>query len=299
MSLTSVPGYWGIALFTLVATIGFSHLLRGLAGMLSILLGAAAGYLLTLAVAPDQVVLTSVADAPLVLAPHLTWPALGGPMLTTAVFSIGVMAIATIPESVAHLYQISLYVDRLAQEQGRPRPELQRYVGLNLVFDGVGDVLHGVLGAMAGTNYGENNSLMALTRNYSGPALLVAGIITIVIAFIGKLSALVATVPVFVSGGLALYLFGAIGMQGIALMIERKVNLFEPLQLAVGATIMTIGIGGSIGFESGLLPIVVPHLFPYGLPAIATAALTGIAINLVFTALRAGKAAPPGGPERG
>ena len=112
-------------------------------------------------------------------------------------------------------------------------------------------MLHGLFGATAGTNYGENNSLMAITRNYSGPALMAAGVICILLAFVGKLSAFVATIPVFVSGGLALYLFGVIGMQGIALMQENKVNLFDPLQLAVGAVILVIGIGGNIGFPAG------------------------------------------------
>ena len=290
MSLTVVPGYWVIAFLTLIATVAFSYLLqgRGLAGMLPILLGAVFGYLLTFAVAPDQINLQKVAETPLIVPPHLTWPALSGPMVATAVFSIAIMAIATIPESTAHLYQISLYADRLAEEQGREKPRLDRYVGWNLVFDGVGDALHGLLGATAGTNYGENNSLMAITRNYSGPALLAAGVICILLAFVGKLSALAATIPVFVSGGLALYLFGVIGMQGIALMQEHKVNLFDPLQLALGAVIMVIGIGGNIGYPGGFLPIQVPGLFPDGLPAIATAAVVGIVMNLVFTWIKPG-----------
>jgi uracil permease len=288
MSLTVVPGFWGIALLTLLATVACSYLLqgRGLIGMLPILLGAVFGYLVTLVVAPEQISFQKVAETPLVAAPHLTWPALGGPVLVTAIFSISVMAIATIPESTAHLYQIGLYADRLAEEQGREKPRLDRHVGYNLVFDGVGDVLHGLVGATAGTNYGENNSLMAITRNYSGPALLAAGVICILLAFVGKLSALVATIPVFVSGGLALYLFGVIGMQGIALMQEHKVNLFDPLQLALGATIMVIGIGGNIGYEGGFLPIRIAGAFPQGLPAIATAAVVGIVMNLVFTWLK-------------
>jgi len=244
------------------------------------------GYLFTLAAAPDQISFRHVAETPVFGAPHLTWPAFSGPMLTTAIFSIAIMAIATIPESTAHLYQISLYVDRLAQEQGRDKPRLDRYLGFNLIFDGVGDALHGIFGATAGTNYGENNSLMALTRNYSGPALMAAGVICILLAFVGKLSAFVATIPVFVSGGLALYLFGVIGMQGIALMQEHKVNLFEPLQLALGATIMVIGIGGNIGYEGGFLPIKIASAFPNGLPAIATAAVVGILMNVTFTALK-------------
>ena len=89
----------------------------------------------------------------------------------------------------------------------------------------------------------------------------------------------------FVSGGLALYLFGVIGMQGIALMQAHEVDLFDPLQLALGAVILTIGIGGNIGFEGGFLPIVVPGVFPQGLPAIATAAVVGIVMNAVFATL--------------
>jgi uracil permease len=260
--------------------------------MLPILLGAVAGYVLTLIVAPEQISFKNVAAAPLLAMPHLTWPALAGPMVATAIFSIAIMAIATIPESTAHLYQIALYSDRLAVEQSRPKPGLDRYVGWNLVFDGIGDFIHGLFGATAGTNYGENNSLMAITRNYSGPALLAAGVICILLAFVGKLSAFVATIPVFVSGGLALYLFGVIGMQGIALMQEHKVNMFEPLPLALGAVIMVIGIGGNIGYEGGFLPIKIPGLFPNGLPAIATAAVVGIVMNLVFGAFK------PSAPSR-
>jgi len=290
MSLTVVPGYWGIALVTLVATIAFSYLLqgRGFIGMLPILLGLVVGYGLTLVVAPDQISFAKVAAAPLVAMPHLTAPSFSGPLLLTAIFSISIMALATIPESTAHLYQISLYVDRLAEEQKREKYHLDQHVGFNLILDGIGDVLHGLFGATAGTNYGENNSLMAITRNYSGPALLAAGVICILLAFVGKLSAFVATIPVFVSGGLAIYLFGVIGMQGIALMQEHKVNLFDPLQLAVGASILVIGIGGNIGYEGGFLPIKIPGVFPQGLPAIATSAVVGIVLYVVFSALRKG-----------
>ena len=94
---------------------------------------------------------------------------------------------------------------------------------------------------------------MAITRNYSGPALLAAGVICMLLAFVGTLSAFVATIPVFVSGGLALYLFGVIGMQGIALMQEDQVDLFDPLTLAVGGSIMVSGVGGNIDFEGGFL----------------------------------------------
>jgi len=91
------------------------------------------------------------------------------------------------------------------------------------------------------------------------------------------------TVPLAVSGGLSIYLFGVIGMQGIALMQEHKVNMFNPRNLAVGAVIMVLGIGGNIGFEGGFLPIpFLQGVFPSGLPAIATAAVVGILLNAIF-----------------
>ena len=273
-----------VALITLVVTICFSVYLqnRGFIGMLPILLGAVAGYIVSALVAPSSVSFAAVAAAPLFQLPHLTFPSFSGPLVATAIVSISIMAIATIPESTAHLYQMSLYIDRFAEETGQEKTHLDRNIGFNLVLDGIGDFLNGLFGATAGTNYGENNSLMAITRNYSGPALIAAGVISILLGFSGQLAALVNSVPLAVSGGLAVYLFGVIGMQGIALMQEHKVSMFNPRNLAVGAVIMVVGIGGNIGYPGGFLPVNIPGIFPTGLPAIATAAVLGILINAIF-----------------
>lgn len=275
---------WLVAIFTLIITILFSVYLqgRGFAAMIPILLGAVVGYLFSGIADAGSVSMASVGAAPWFAMPNITFPTFSGPLVGTAIFSISIMAIATIPESTAHLYQISLYVDRLAEETDREKYHLDKHIGFNLILDGIGDFINGLIGATAGTNYGENNSLMAITRNYSGPALMAAGVISILLAFIGKLSAFVSTVPLAVSGGLAIYLFGVIGMQGIALMQEHHVSMFDPRNLAVGATIMVVGIGGNIGFEGGFLPISIPGIFPNGLPAIATAAVLGILINAIF-----------------
>ena len=215
--------------------------------------------------------------------PHFTFPTFSGAMVGTAIISVSIMAIATIPKSTAHLYQISLYVDRFAEELGREKYELDKQIGFNLILDGIGDFINGMFGSTAGTNYGENNSLMAITRNYSGPALIAAGLISMLLGFVGKLTGVLQTVPLAVSGGLAIYLFGVIGMQGIALMVENKVNLFDPRTLAVGATIMVVGIGGHIGYPNGLIPIqALTSIFPSGWPAIATGAVAGILLNAVF-----------------
>jgi uracil permease len=95
--------------------------------------------------------------------PKITLPAFERPEAWASIFSIALIAIATIPESTAHLYQMSLYIDALAKELGRAPIEIKKLIGLNLVADGADDITVGFLGGCAGTNYGENNSLMAIT----------------------------------------------------------------------------------------------------------------------------------------
>jgi uracil permease len=58
--------------------------------------------------------------------------------------------------------------------------------------------------------------------------------------------------------------------------------MFDPRNLAIGAVIMIVGIGGNIGFPGGFIPITIPGIFPNGLPAIATAAVLGILLNAIF-----------------
>jgi len=283
-----------VALITLVGTIAFSVYLqgRGFIGLVPILLGGATGYLSAIVAdlltpgAPAILSYQALQDAAWLQLPSFTFPAFGDPRAWEAVAAIAIIAIATIPESTAHLYQISLYVDRLADRLEKPRYRLSELIGLNLILDGIGDSINGLLGGVAGTNYGENNSLMAITRNYSGPALVAAGVLAMLLGFVGKLAGLINTVPQAVTGGLAIYLFGVIGLQGIALIQEHKVNLFDPRQLAIGAVIATVGIGGQI-MGGGNIPIVVPGIFPDGLPSIATGAVCGILLNLLFLAVPA------------
>ncbi len=272
-ALSMASANWTVAVITLLVTILFSVYLRGrgLIGMLPVLLGGIVGYIISIPL--GLVDFKPVAEAAWFRIPNFTLPVFWG----SAVLAIAPIAIATVPESTAHLYQISLYVDQLAAELKRPALKLSQFIGINLICDGVGDMINGLLGGCAGTNYGENNSLMAITRNYSGPALMTAGAIAIVLGFIGKLAALVGTLPTAVTGGLAIYLFGVIGAQGIALQVARRVNFFDPRKLAVIATVLVIGIGGAIGFEGGLIPI-----WGMKLPSIATSAFVGIILNVIF-----------------
>src|SRR5690606_37396610 len=94
----------------------------------------------------------------------------------------------------------------------------------NLIGDGVGDIVAVVLGGPAGTNYGENVSASAVTKNFSSYVFFITGILAIVVGLllevlqIGNIS-LLLTNPVI--QGVSLYLFGAIAVQGIALMIDK------------------------------------------------------------------------------
>ncbi|MDO9545975.1 MAG: solute carrier family 23 protein [Pelolinea sp.] len=280
-ALNMAAANWLVAFITLLATIIFSVYLqgKGFLGLIPVLLGALVGILASALF--GLVDLSPVGAAAWFALPKITFPAFTSPKAWESVAAIAIIAIATIPESTAHLYQISLYVDNLATNMGKKKYNLRELIGLNLILDGLGDMINGMFGGVAGTNYGENNSLMVITRNYSGPTLITAGIMAIMLGFIGKLSAAVGVIPIAVSGGLAIYFFGLIGMQGVALIQAEKVNLYDPRQLAIGATILVLGIGGHIGL-GGNIPLPIPGVFPDGLPAIAFAAVAGIVLNLVF-----------------
>ncbi len=279
--------FWTVAFITLIATILFSVYLqgKGLIGMLPILLGAIFGYLV--AIPFGLVNFANVSSAAWLEIPKFTFPAFNNPAAWGMALSIALIFIATVPESTAHLYQMSLYIDELAAELERKPYNIKELIGLNLVADGSDDIIVGLLGGCAGTNYGENNSLMAITRNYSTAVLMAAGGMAIVLGFFGKLVALVNTMPAAVVGGLSIYLFGVIGMQGVALIQSEKVNLFDPKQLAVGAIILVCGIGGNLALPNGVFPFNVPFLFPNGIPAIVFAAIMGIFVNTIFLIFKA------------
>jgi uracil permease len=290
--------FWIVAGITLLATIVFSVYLqgKGLLGMLPILMGAIVGYIVSIPFGlivfgpvaerlPYVKYFNDVLTTSVLRLPPVTLPAFGDPRAWSVAVSVALIAIATIPESTAHLYQMSLYIDQLAKDLKRKPTSIKNLIGLNLVADGADDLVVGFLGGCAGTNYGENNSLMAITRCYSVPVLFAAGIIAILLGFVGTLAAFVGTFPVAVTGGLSIYLFGVIGMQGIALLQSERVNLFEPRNLAIGAVILVLGIGGAMGLPNGLYPFKIPVLFPSGIPAIVFSAIVGILINLLFIVL--------------
>lgn len=269
---------WIISLVTLISTILFSVYLKGFWGQLPLLLGPILGCLTALIIRAATgidlfKVLPNTANSGIFALPVFTLPK---PTLP-AVAAIMPIAIATIPESTAHIYQLDIYVNDLAKKKNSSkRYNIADLLGLNLIGDGIGDIVSGFVGGPAGTNYGENISAMAITKVFSLPVLIAASIIAMIIACFTPLVNAIYAIPTAVIGGLEVYLFGAIAAQGVAIMLEKKVDLFDAKNIAVIATIMVIGLGGQYGF-GGNIPF-----FGHSVPCVAGAAIFGIILNLLL-----------------
>ncbi len=270
---------WTISLVTLLATIFFSVYLKGMLSQLPLLLGPIVGvivaYIVKGATGIDFFrVLSDNPDAGIFALPVFTLPKPSW-MSVAAIMPI---AIATIPESTAHVYQLDIYVNELAKRKGsKKKYDIADRLGDNLIGDGIGDMVAGAVGGPAGTNYGENISAMAITRVFSIPVLAATAILAMVISFFTPLVNAIYAIPIPVIGGLEVYLFGAIAAQGIAIMIDKKADMFSSKNIAVIATIMTIGIGGQYAF-GGSIPF-----FGIEVPCIAGAAIFGIVLNLLLS----------------
>ena len=263
---------WIAALVTLAATVAFSIYLKGVFGQLPILFGIIVGYIVSIPL--GLVNFSGIMNDGVIAIPHFTLPQ---PNLA-AVLAIMPIAIATIPESTAHLFQLDIYVNDLAKKKGKGEYKIAEKLGLNLIGDGIGDIVASVFGGPGGTNYGENISTMAITKNFSSRMLGLAAIMAILLSFISPLSNLINTVPGAVINGACIFLFGVIAAQGIAIMINKKVDMFDARNLSVIATILIVGLGGYYGFENGMIPF-----FGAQLPSIATAAIVGIVMHLLLS----------------
>ena len=287
--VTSESVMWIIvALVTLISTILYSKYLKGFLGQLPLLLGVLTGCAVAgIAYAADwanlfrsvpaaalEASVWRLGDGSIFAVPAFSFPKVSW----SAVAAIMPIAIATIPESTAHMYQLDIYVNDVARKKGKKmKYSLIDMLDRNLIGDGICDMISGVVGGPAGTNYGENISTMAITKVFSVPVLVAASIIAMIVSFFTPLTQVIYGIPLAVIGGLEIYLFGAIAAQGIAIMIEKKVDMFSSKNIAVIASIMIIGIGGNYAF-GGNIPF-----FGLQVPCIAGAAIFGILLNLLLS----------------
>ncbi|MDD2362575.1 MAG: solute carrier family 23 protein [Oscillospiraceae bacterium] len=291
-SATGVTGtnwVWVVSLATLLSTILFSRYLKGLFGQLPLLLGAIFGCVVAAVIfaiggadfnlfraMPEAAISRSIWTSPgnIIAVPAFSLPRYS----LAAVIAIMPIAIATIPESTAHVYQLDIYVNDLEKKKGKKIGyRMADLLHKNLIGDGICDMISGFVGGPAGTNYGENISTMAISKVFSVPVMFAAGIIAMIISFFTPLISVIYGIPLAVIGGLEIYLFGSIAAQGIAIMIDKKVDMFSAKNLAVIATIMVIGVGGQYAF-GGNIPF-----FGIKVPCIAGAAILGILLNLILS----------------
>lgn len=227
---------------------------------------------------------TNISNGEVGIFDHLPWNTIpsafeNSGMILTAILAIFPIAFATIPESAAHVNQVDLYVNALAKDLGSDKEyNIKDELDTNLIGDGIGDIVAVLFGGPAGTNYGENVSASAITKNFSSYVFGITGIIAIIVGLILGLAGNVniselLTTPVI--QGVSLYLFGAIAVQGIALMIDKKVDIFDPKVVAVMAFIGIVGLGvDSITVTDSFL-----------LPGIGIAAFGGIILNVLLDIL--------------
>ena len=280
---------WVVSLITLVSTVIYSRKLKGFLGQLPLLLGALTGCLAAgLLYVLDPVNMNFFRQISQAALDASSWklgdgsffalPAFTLPKVSwLAVAAIMPIAIATIPESTAHIYQLDIYVDDLAKKKGRGKFGIEKLLDRNLIGDGICDMVSGAVGGPAGTNYGENISTMAITKVFSVPVMAAAGIFAMVISCFTPLIKVIYGIPIAVIGGLEIYLFGAIAAQGIAILIDKKVSMFDAKNIAVIATIMTFGLGVNYAFDGNI------NMFGINVPAVAGAAILGIILNFILS----------------
>lgn len=215
-----------IAVITLLAVILVSVLFRGLIGRLSIVVGVVVGYIA--AVIMGEVDFSGVADAAWVGLPEFTAPVFDARFAPLYLMFLPVV-LALIAENVGHVKGVGQLTRR----------NLDPLTGRALFADGLATVLSGIGGGSPTTTYGENIGVMAATRVFSTAAYWVAGIAAILLGLSPKIGEIIFTIPAGVLGGVTTALYGLIGIIGVRIWVENRVDFSSPKnQLTAGVALI-------------------------------------------------------------
>ncbi|QPK84312.1 purine/pyrimidine permease [Corynebacterium qintianiae] len=241
-AVANVEAQPGVAAVTLLTIALFTVAVRGLFSRLSILVGVIAGWVATwLSGGLSDDAVRSISAAP--------W--LGLPQFHTPEFHLSAVLV-TLPVLVVLIAENVGHVKAVGEMTNR---DLDDYQGRALIGDGLATTLAGGFGGSGTTTYAENIGVMAATKVYSTAAYWVAALFAIVLAFIPKFGAVVFSIPVGVLGGACLVLYGLIGMLGVRIWQDNRVDLTNPVNLITAAVALIVGIGdlsltlGSIEFN--------------------------------------------------
>ena len=220
-----------VAFITLLGVILCAVLFKGFLGRLSILIGVVIGYIA--AVIGGQVDFSKIASA--------AW--VGFPPFTTPVFDVKYLAVylmflpvvlALVAENVGHIKGVGQLINR----------DLDPLTGRALFADGFATVIAGFGGGSPTTTYGENIGVMAATKIFSTAAYWVAGIAAILLGLSPKVGEVINTIPPGVIGGVTTALYGLIGIIGVRIWVENKVDFSRPKNQMAAGVALVMGIAG-------------------------------------------------------
>ena len=235
------------AVVTLLAVLLVAVLFKGLLGRLNILIGVIIGYIY--ACIRGQVDFSAIGEA--------SWVGLPNFHLPQVDFSILPMFVPVVLVLVAE--------------------NVGNVIGTALFADGLGTTIAGFGGGSGTTTYGENIGVMAATKVYSTAAYWCAAAFALILSLCPKFGAVINTIPAGVLGGVTTLLYGMIGMIGIRIWVENKVNFDKPINIMVAAITMIIAIGqfafavNGISFNGIAIGTIVILVAYHGLKAIGKA----------------------------
>jgi len=256
--------HFSVALVTLIATIIFSIYAKKMLSMIPILAGIIVGYIYALVV--GVVDFKPVLDAKWFEMPEFIIPFVSYKIKFTwdLVLLMVPVAIVTLSEHIGHQLVLSKVVGRDYIKE----PGLHR----SILGDGTATMISALIGGPPKTTYGENIGVLAITRVYSVYVIAGAAIFAIIFGFIGKITALIGTIPTPVMGGVSILLFGIIASSGLRMLVDSKIDFGNKRNLVISSVILVIGIGGAVIKVSESLQI----------QGMALAAICGVLLNLIL-----------------
>lgn len=275
--------YFIIALITLAAAILVNNFIKGVVSTMPILLGLIVGYVAALI--SDKIAGTNfidfskVVDAAWIEVPNFLIPGVDYTINFTPAIALAMVpiVIVTISEHIGH----QLVLGKIVKRNYIKNPGLNR----SLLGDGLGTFLSALVGGPPKTTYGENIGVLVLTRVFSVWVIGGAAVFAMLLAFSGKLMALVSTIPAPVLGGVSILLFGIIASSGLRMLVENKIDFDHKRNLVIASVILILGIGGgkilwqnAFGIEGN----------DFTIEGMALAAIVGVILNVILP----GKAQP-------
>ena len=219
-----------VFLVTLGVAVFGQILFRGFLGVIPILIAIISGYVA--AAACGILDFTEVVQASFFALPNFQYPKFN----LEAIMTVFPALLLVVSEHIGHQVVTSEIIGRdLLKEPGLHR---------TLFGDFFSTMLSGLVGSVPTTTYGENIGVMAMTGVYSVQVIGGAAVLSICCSFLGKLSALISTIPGPVIGGVSFLLYGMIGTSGIRLLVDGKVDYSRSRNLVLTSVVFVTGLSG-------------------------------------------------------